>query len=124
MHYRAGPPRGLDEEAETTFEALAGRPVHAVAGIGNPASFFDLLRERGLAPIEHPFPDHHRFTAGDLEFGDDLPVVMTEKDAVKCRGLVRGETWYIPVEAVLDEGFGDRLLALLGGGKCNGQKAP
>jgi tetraacyldisaccharide 4'-kinase len=124
MGYQAGLPRALDDAADTTFEALARRPVHAVAGIGNPRSFFDLLRDRALTPIEHPFPDHHRFRAADLDFEDDLPVVMTEKDAVKCRGFARGGVWYVPVDAVLDEGFGDRLLALLAGGTHDGQKAP
>ncbi len=78
---------------------LAGRAVHAVAGIGNPARFFRLLAAAGLRVIEHAFPDHHRFAAQDLSFGDDLPVLMTEKDAVKCRRFAGAGRWYLPVTA-------------------------
>jgi tetraacyldisaccharide 4'-kinase len=117
MQYRPGPPRAVaDEGVETTLASLATRPVHAVAGIGNPGAFFRRLRELGLRVIEEPFPDHHRFSAADLEFGDGLPVLMTEKDAVKCRAFARRETWYLPIEAELDPAFGPRLLALLSRG--------
>ncbi len=123
MRYRAGSPRGVDDEAvETSFTALAAQPVHAVAGVGNPAGFFELLRGNGVGVIEHPFPDHYAYRAGDLDFGDGRPVVMTEKDAVKCRGLARGPAWYVPVTAELDEGFGERLLGLLGMGGRDGQE--
>ncbi len=69
------------------LEHFRGRRVHAVAGIGNPQRFFRDLRARGLELVEHPFPDHHPFTAADLTFGDDLPVLMTQKDAVRCREI-------------------------------------
>lgn len=95
------------------LDALAGTAVHAVAGIGHPRRFFDELRARGLEVREHPFPDHHRFRAADLLFDDDLPVVMTEKDAVKCRPFARPGHWCLPVRAVLPEDFGERLLARL-----------
>ncbi len=64
--------------------------VHAVAAIGNPGAVLRRpagARHRGRSP--HPFPDHHAFIAADLEFGDDLPVLMTEKDAIKCVALRR-----------------------------------
>ena len=84
---------------------FAGQRVHAVAGIGNPARFFASLRDAGRDPIEHPFPDHHAFRRTDLEFGDALPLLMTEKDAVKCRGFA-GETWWsVPVRAALPDWF-------------------
>jgi tetraacyldisaccharide 4'-kinase len=76
---------------------LAGQRVHAVAGIGNPARFFRQLIAAGLTVIEHPFPDHHRYRAADLAFGDALPVLMTEKDAVKCRRFASVGCWYLPV---------------------------
>jgi tetraacyldisaccharide 4'-kinase len=123
MRYRPGPLRGVDNGGETSFAALRGSPVHAVAGIGRPAGFFELLRGAGLTLVEHPFPDHHPFRSGDLDFGDDYPLVMTEKDAVKCRGLAHGPAWYVPVSAELDEGFGERLLALLARGGRGGQEA-
>ncbi len=93
--------------------SFTGRKVHATAGIGNPGRFFQLLAEAGLDFCEHPFPDHHPFQAGDLDFPHDEPVLMTEKDAVKCREFASGRLWYVPVEARLPESFDDRFLELL-----------
>lgn len=81
------------------------RPVHAVAGIGNPRRFFTTLLELGLSPIAHPFPDHHHFIAEDLQFEGDLPLVMTEKDAVKCRAFATDNMWSLPVQAALPASF-------------------
>jgi tetraacyldisaccharide 4'-kinase len=78
---------------------FAGQRVHAVAGIGNPQRFFATLRSAGLQPIEHPFPDHHHYRPGDLQFADTLPVIMTEKDAVKCQDFAPAQCWYLPVTA-------------------------
>lgn len=88
------------------------RTVHAVAGIGHPRRFFDMLRAQGLDLIEHPFPDHHRFMPSDLDFGDDAPVLMTEKDAVKCRCFERPGTWIIPARACLSETAANHLMSL------------
>jgi len=96
-----------------TLETFRGRPVHAVAGIGNPQRFFADLRACGLEVIEHPFPDHHALSAGDLDFGDDLAVLMTEKDAVKCGELANPRAWYVPVEATFSEADSGRLLELV-----------
>lgn len=93
--------------------AFAGQRVHAVAGIGNPARFFDALRAFGIEPVEHPFPDHHAYTASDLAFGDDAPVLMTEKDAVKCRAFAPAHWWALPVVAQLPDAFFDALAARL-----------
>ena len=86
-----------DPQTVRTLDRFAGQSVHAVAGIGNPSRFFELLQDSGLRVVPHPLPDHHRFTAGDV----DLPgtVLMTEKDAVKCRGMADGRHWYVPVDA-------------------------
>ena len=92
-----------------------GRPVHAVAGIGDPRRFFDALRALGLDVVEHPFPDHARLRPKDLAFGGQ-PVVMTAKDAVRCRGFAPPNSWWLEVDAVLPETFfaalGARLSAL------------
>jgi tetraacyldisaccharide 4'-kinase len=85
--------------------------VHAVAGIGNPERFFRDLRSHGLELIGHPFPDHHPFAARDLEFADPLPVLMTEKDAVKCRSFANPRLWYVPVAAVFSEAHAWQLLS-------------
>lgn len=94
------------------LEALRASPVHAVAGIGYPQRFFDLLRRLGCTVIEHPFPDHHVFAATDLEHGPG-PVILTEKDAVKCTGFAQPHHWVLAVEAQLQEEFGDCLLRAL-----------
>jgi tetraacyldisaccharide 4'-kinase len=93
--------------------AFSGKRVHAVAGIGHPQRFFDALRALGLDVIEHPFPDHHRYTAADLAFGDRLPVLMTEKDAVKCRAFAAENAWVVPVTAELPASFFDAIATRL-----------
>lgn len=76
-----------------------GGPAHAVAGIGHPQRFFRSLTELGIEAEPHPFADHHRFVASDLEFVEQRPIIMTEKDAVKCQDLPQsGQCWYVPVE--------------------------
>src|SRR5690606_25541110 len=87
--------------------------VHALAGIGNPARFFRTLRELGCDVIEHAFPDHHEFSASDLQFVDGLPVVMTEKDAVKCAAFASERHWALRVGAMLPEPLLTLLLARL-----------
>jgi len=88
-------------------------PVHAVAGIGHPARFFATLQALGVEPIPHAFADHHRFTAADLRFADARPLVMTAKDAVKCRSLAPADSWVLEVEARPDAAFIDWLQTRL-----------
>ena len=99
------------------LKSFAGQKVHAVAGIGDPKRFFLQLAGAGLKIVPHPFPDHHMFSAADLEFGDTLPVVMTEKDAVKCKRIAKAHHWVFAVDAVPDAAFGGFLLEKLGGSK-------
>ena len=99
--------------AERSLEDFAGRRVHALAGIGHPERFFAWLRARGLDVIPHAHPDHARFTPRDLEFGDGLPVLMTEKDAVKCARFAGAQHWYVSVDAVLGAADAERLLGLV-----------
>jgi tetraacyldisaccharide 4'-kinase len=87
--------------------------VHVVAGIARPASFFKPLRESGLTVIEHPFSDHYNFQYEDIHFNDKLPVLMTEKDAVKCRKFAGPEHWFVPATAEPGSAFDGRLMALL-----------
>jgi tetraacyldisaccharide 4'-kinase len=89
---------------------FAGRPAHAVAGIGNPARFFASLSAQGIAVHGHPFADHHAFTRDDFTFADGCPVLMTDKDAVKCRRFARENWWRVPVRAVLPEAFYDAVV--------------
>ena len=93
--------------------SFAGEKVHAVAGIGDPNRFFLHLAALGMKPVPHPFPDHHPFAPGELDFGDDEPVVMTEKDAVKLRHAAQPNWWVLPVTARLNPAFGGWLLGKL-----------
>ena len=90
--------------------SFAGQRVHAVAGIGDPERFFSMLRELGIAVVPHAFADHHRYSASDFEFGSRLPVLMTEKDAVKCAAFVADSYFSVPVRAELPEAFWVSLL--------------
>jgi tetraacyldisaccharide 4'-kinase len=96
--------------AAQPLDRFKGELVHAVAGIGNPARFFRELRGRGIEPVEHPFPDHHPFTAADLDFGDRLPVLMTEKDAVKCRSFADARLWQVPITVRFSDAHARALL--------------
>lgn len=78
-------------------------PVHAVAGIGNPEAFFSALRAAGLTVDTRALPDHAALTGADIGFGDDAPVLMTEKDAVKCRDHATGRHWAVRLDIELAE---------------------
>ena len=101
----------LRNEAARPLSSFNGQHVHAVSGIGNPGRFFASLRAAGLSILEHPFPDHHAFVAADLAFDDAAPVLMTEKDAVKCEAFADTRLWYVPVEAGFAAADAARLRA-------------
>ncbi len=104
-----------DPHRARPLEDLRGLEVDAVAGIGHPGRFFATLRELGARVREHPFPDHHRYRREDLA-GLPGPIVMTEKDAVKCAGIVPADAWYLEVTAHLPDEFRTRFLRRLKGG--------
>ena len=83
--------------------------VHAVAGLGNPGRFFDLLGKLGFDIIRHPFPDHHNFLSSDIFYLDHLPIVMTEKDASKCKDFDNNKIWYLKIDADVNNKFIDQL---------------
>lgn len=111
----------VDRRQRLEFGDLHATQVHAVCGIGNPERFFQTLKNKGLRIIPHAFPDHHRYRAQDLAFDDDCPILMTEKDAVKCERFGIARCWSVPVTAELPEVFAQRLRALLMRGE-NGQE--
>ena len=114
MRLRGDQLQGLNAaQVPVALASFAGRRVHAVAGIGNPQRFFSQLRGAGLEITEHAFPDHHRFCRSELDFGDALPVLMTEKDAVKCGALAGLEGWYLPVAAEFEDAEAAQLLGRL-----------
>ncbi|MBS1189686.1 MAG: lipid-A-disaccharide kinase [Rhodocyclaceae bacterium] len=116
MVLRSGDFHALNDPAVTAgADTLKNRPLHAVAGIGDPERFFRTLESLGLRFTRHPFHDHHAYRAEDLAFGDGAVVLMTEKDAVKCAGLTVGEAWVLPVEADVSPALVDTLLEKISG---------
>jgi tetraacyldisaccharide 4'-kinase len=95
-------------------ERVRGKKIHVVAGIGHPARFFEHLGRLGLSASLHAFPDHHAFTGGDLAFADAEVILMTEKDAVKCKAFADQRMWFMRIDALLPDAFGQHLLSLLG----------
>ncbi|MFT7688013.1 MAG: subfamily B ATP-binding cassette protein MsbA [Candidatus Azotimanducaceae bacterium] len=94
--------------------SLSSNTVHAVAGIGNPKRFFDTLTQQGYEVVEHAFGDHYQFELADINFADKLPVIMTEKDAVKCRllgsALVHDDFWYVSAGVEVDDSLIDKIV--------------
>ncbi len=116
LHLAPGDCYRLDD-ADITCppRALAGRVLHAVAGIGHPDRFFASLRALGLDFEAHAFADHYTYSAADLDFGPGAVVLMTEKDAVKCAGLTRAEVWVLPVRAQVSPALADLVVEILNG---------
>ena len=102
-----------DNTVNRSLESFRDTTVHALAGIGYPKRFFTMLEDAGLQLIMHPFPDHHRYDRSDLEFNDDFPILMTEKDAVKCRQFAKENIWYVPLAIMPNTELDDRLTKLL-----------
>ncbi len=90
-----------------------GQSCHALAAIGNPKRFFKQLEAAGLDCRVRAYPDHYLYQAEDLRFAGDAPLIMTEKDAVKCRAFARPTHWYLPVTAELPPAFAAAVLNLL-----------
>ena len=90
-----------DPRRTLPLTAFQGQQAHAVAAIGHPQRFFDSLSPLGITVHPHAFTDHHAFQAEDIQFNDKLPILMTEKDAVKCQHFAQDTMWYLPVSASL-----------------------
>lgn len=118
MQLRPLPARALiDQNLSRDLESFRGQTVHAVAAIGHPERFFTTLRLAGLSIIEHPFPDHAPLIPEDFNFGDTKLILMTAKDAVKCKAFADSRMWQVPVAVQLVPNFGqdllDRIVALV-----------
>lgn len=90
-------------------EWSGGYKVHAVAGIGNPQRFVTSLEQLGFEVLLHAWPDHHTFTGHELDFDDELPVIITAKDAVKCMDVSNDNVWVLDVIAKPETEFLDKL---------------
>ena len=99
----------------TTLRALTCgvEGIHALAGIGQPRQFFQSLRQVGFLPQEHVFPDHHPYTRADLAALVGKPIIMTEKDAVKCAEFAGDDAWYLRIRAHLPDALPGAIAALL-----------
>jgi tetraacyldisaccharide 4'-kinase len=96
-----------DPGREEPAAFFSGRDVHVLAGIGNPARFFQAVSALGVQARRRAFPDHHRFGPEDLPAGC---VIMTEKDAVKCAPFAHADVWMLPVDAEVDPGLETLIL--------------
>lgn len=114
---RAGVPRRLHDERAGDPADWSGRAVHAVAGIGVPERFFGQLEEAGIEVERHAFPDHHPFRPDDLAFDDDRPILMTEKDAVKCRAFATDRMFVVPAEVIDHDDLAGAVVARLAHGE-------
>jgi len=100
----------VDANIKREISDFQGQIVHSVAGIGYPERFFNQLSDRGLTVHPHHFNDHHPFKPSDLAFDDELDILMTEKDAVKCQHFAKKNMWYIPIEATISGKLEQHLL--------------
>jgi len=110
---RPGDAVNLRSGERRPLESFRDRPVHAVAGIGHPRAFFEGLRAAGLDIEAHALPDHAALEPGALPFPSGATVLMTEKDAVKCRAFAGAEWWFVELELELERAAAGRLLALV-----------
>jgi len=98
--------RNIREPARTRpLSSFAGAPCRALTGIAHPEGFFRSLRRQGLEPVTTVYHDHHAFSARDICFDDDLPVLMTAKDAVKCQDFAGEDVWYVPQQLDVGPAF-------------------
>ncbi len=110
MRLIPGKPQAVNTDNTSAFPQDAH--FQALAGIGNPQRFFDTCSELGFSITPHRFADHHHFTESDINFAGQ-PVLMTEKDAVKCGELANENHWYLPVNAELSDGFSVTIAAAI-----------
>lgn len=96
----------LDSSKIENIQYLRDKKIHAFAGIGSPERFFNDLRKLGAKVIAHAYPDHYLFGVNDFQkFTPDDLLIMTEKDAVKCRAFAKQNFWFLRVETALNAVF-------------------
>lgn len=93
----------LTDGHRRALAGFRGERVHALAGIGNPNRFYDALEQLGIEIKRHEFSDHHAYRQVDLRFEDERPILMTEKDAVKCQAFADRRMWFVPVNVQFDD---------------------
>ena len=119
MRYEADAWRNLaDASARLDPASLAGKEAVAIAAIADPAPFFAAVARSGIAARTRAFPDHYAFRAEDLAFPDAHAILMTEKDAVKCRELGDTRMWFLPIRAAVDPALADAIVEKLRGSEA------
>jgi len=113
MDLEASKLQSLNDEQSLPLSSFSSRKVNAIAGIGNPQRFFNTLVNHGLLVESQVFGDHHPFTQADVCFENGLPLLMTEKDAVKCRQFNLSDAWYLPVSAKLSDDLAAKIITSL-----------
>jgi len=122
MHLKANVLHSLDDKTVLSVDEFrqinAGKDIHTIAAIGHPERFFEMLAGMGLTGSRQGFPDHHAFKPGDFDsLESDCVILMTEKDAVKCRLLGLKNAWYVPVDThlpgELEASFKEQLTKLM-----------
>jgi len=113
MHYAHSQLYAVTTATTQPLQNFVGQTVHAIAGIGHPETFFTMLEQQGIQLIRHSFPDHHPYQQSEITFSDPLPVIMTEKDAVKCTAIADQRHWYVGITAQLPQDFGEKVVQRL-----------
>jgi tetraacyldisaccharide 4'-kinase len=103
----------LQPERRRSIGEFHGKQVHALAGIGFPEIFFASLVQMGIDVIEHEYPDHHEFSAQELNLKPELPILVTHKDAVKLKAIARENVWVVPLHIELGEALGEQIIQLV-----------
>ena len=98
FYLTGGTANNINSGEMRSLSEFIGKKIHAVAGIGNPNRFFNLLADKGIEIERHYYGDHQKYSLDELSFDDDLDILMTEKDAVKCKKFNNDRLWYVPVE--------------------------
>ena len=91
-----------------------GKKAHAVCGIGHPDRFAQTLATLGFEVILSSVNDHQHLSSDDLTFSNDLPVIITSKDAVKYSGVIPENLWVLEVEMSISDDFVDSLTEQAG----------
>jgi tetraacyldisaccharide 4'-kinase len=110
------PWRNVADAARAFDAALLRDPATvAIAGIAHPERFFATLAAQGFAGRTQPFPDHHAYSRDDVAFPGARAVLMTQKDAVKCRAFADSRMWMLPIRAEVDGALIERVVEKLDG---------
>ena len=96
-----------------SIEKFKNQEIHLVSGIANPDRFHAFFKDHHINVTKHIFPDHYNYRVEDINFDDDKPIVMTEKDAIKCAKFARDNMWYLPVKVRFDDVFHHRIKTLI-----------